>query len=370
MEKEFKINEKKEILNVLMEDDFCDLTTSEINIAKKRFGILTRKHTLEEIGKDYDVTRERIRQIETTIVKKMIVANQKNEILIKLKNSIIDFVKQYGGIVEEYFLINKYFENLDENEKRFVEFLLSRLFSNELVQYKTKIEKKTFYRLTEIAIDSLERVSNEVSKVLESVKEPMSFDDILGKLEINGVLNSVSEKLSDLYDSSKEGSKEFFKRALESYLHTSDIFKRNVVGLWGVGKWKTISPKRMADKIYIVFKKTNTPLHFKEITKLINESGFDKKPARDVTIHNELILDDRYVLVGRGIYALKEWGYRRGNVSDVIADVLKENKLGLSKDEIYKEVLKQKIVKESTIYLSLTSDKRFKKITGGKYQLI
>lgn len=368
--KEIRINEKKVVLNSLMQDLFLDLSDNEASIAKKRFGILTRKHTLEEIGQDYGVTRERIRQIENVIVKKVIVLNEKNENLVNLKNSIIEFVKEYGGIVEEYFLIDRFFENLNEDEERFVEFLLSKVLSNELVEYKTKNEKKSYYRLKEVAMDSLDKISDEVAKILESVKEPLTFDSIVDKLEANGVVKYVEEKLKDLYDSSKDDGKAFFKKALESYLYTSDVVKQNVIGLWGVGKWKTISPKRMADKIYIVLKKTGKPLHFKEITNLINESKFDKKPARDVTIHNELILDDRYVLVGRGIYALQEWGYKRGNVNDVIADVLKNSKNALTKAEIYVEVSKQKIVKESTIYLSLTSDKRFKKVVGGKYELI
>ena len=364
---EIRIDEKRVDLDYLMNNVFFDLAKNEETIIKKRFGITDRKHTLEEIGQDYGVTRERIRQIENAVIKKIIVVNKKNETLIKLKNSVISFVKQYGGFVEECFLIDKYFENLNAEEKKFVEFLLSKIFADELVQYKTKANK-IYYKLKDVTSESLEKVLGEVNKILEDIKEPLKFDDIFEKLEINGVVDSVSNKLRDFYENSKEDGKTFFKRTLESYLNVSDKLKKNVVGLWGIGEWKTISPKRVTDKIYIVLKRAGKPLHFKEITALINESKFDKKAARDVTIHNELILDDRYVLVGRGMYALKEWGYKRGNVGDVIFDVLSGGK-SLTKKEIFDEVSKQKIVKESTIYLSLTNDKRFKKVTGGKYEI-
>lgn len=365
--KEIKINEKRVDLDYLMDNVFLDLQKNEETIIKKRFGITDRKHTLEEIGQDYGVTRERIRQIENAVIKKIVLVNKKNETLTKLKNSIINFVKQYGGFVEECFLIDRYFENLNEGERKFVEFLLSKIFADELVQYKTK-SNKIYYKLKDVTNESLEKVLDEVNTILKEIKEPLKFEDIFEKLEMSGVVDNVSSKLKNMLNESKEDNKVFFKRALESYLNVSDSIKRNVVGLWGIGEWKTISPKRVTDKIYIVLKKAGTPLHFKEITKLINESKFDKKPAKDVTIHNELILDDRYVLVGRGMYALKEWGYKRGNVSDIIYEVLKGK--SLTKKEIFDEVSKQKIVKESTIYLSLTNDKRFKKVAGGKYEIV
>ncbi|HOC96575.1 MAG TPA: sigma factor-like helix-turn-helix DNA-binding protein [bacterium] len=365
--KEIKINEKRNDLDYLMDNIFSDLPKNEQDIIKKRFGITDRKHTLEEIGQEYGVTRERIRQIENAVIKKIITINKKNETLIKLKNSIIEFVKEYGGFAEECFLIDKYFESLNENEKKFVEFLLSKIFADELVQYKTK-NNKIYYRLKEVTTESLDKVLNEVNKVLEDIKEPLQFDDIFERLKMSGVVDDVSRKLQAFVSESREDTQEFFRKVLESYLNVSDTIKKNVVGLWGIGEWKTISPKRVTDKIYIVLKKAGKPLHFKEITRLINESKFDKKPARDVTIHNELILDDRYVLVGRGIYALKEWGYKRGNVGDIIYEILSRGK-PLTKKEIFDEVSKQKIVKESTIYLALTNDKRFRKTSDNKYEL-
>lgn len=353
----------------LMKDVFSYLSEQEVDITKKRFGIYERKHTLEEIGKSYGVTRERIRQIEGAIVKKIVNLNQKNEKLKELKDSIIKFVKEYGGIVEEYFLIDKFFKELNDNEKSFVEFLLSKVLIEDLEQEKTKDGSKVFYKLKGFAFSSLEVIINQVVKVLDEVKEPLFIDNILEKLNLSNILDSVDGKLLDIYNQSEEDSKELFKKTLESYLNVSDAVKKNVFGLWGTKTWKTISPKRMSDKIYMILQKEGKPLHFKDITKIINESGFDKKPARDVTVHNELIIDDRYVLVGRGIYALKSWGYKKGAVADIIEEILKDKGESMTKAEILEEVSKQRIVKDSTIYLSLTNDKRFKKISTGRYDL-
>ncbi len=353
----------------LMKDIFSYLSEQEIDITKKRFGIFERKHTLEEIGKNYGVTRERIRQIEGTIVKKIVSLNQKNEKLKELRDSIIKFVKEYGGIVEEYFLIDKFFNGLNDNEKSFVEFLLSKVLIEDLIQQKTKDGSKIFYQLKGFASNLLDKTIKDVVDVLEDIKEPLHIDDIFAKLDFKKIIQNVDKKVLDLYKTSDIDDNTFFKKTLESYLNVSDSVKRNVFGMWGTKSWKTVSPKRMSDKIYLILSREGKPLHFKEITEKINESGFDKKPARDVTVHNELIIDDRYVLVGRGIYALKSWGYKKGAVADIIEEIIKENNGPMTKSDILEKVSKQRIVKDSTIYLSLTNDKRFKKISAGKYDL-
>ena len=48
------------------------LTPREEKVLKMRFGIdVASEHTLEEVGKDFSVTRERIRQIEVKALKKL-----------------------------------------------------------------------------------------------------------------------------------------------------------------------------------------------------------------------------------------------------------------------------------------------------------
>ncbi len=160
-----------------------------------------------------------------------------------------------------------------------------------------------------------------------------------------------------------------FDRIINSYLIISKKINQNILGEWGLSNWNTVSPKRMGDKAYLVLKKSGKPLHFTEITNLINQSGFDKKTAYPATIHNELILDDRYVLVGRGIYALKEWGYQPGTVIDIVLDILSKSPTPLTKEEIIKKVLEQRMVRKSTILLALTAKEKIKKLPDGTYTL-
>ena len=111
-------------------------------------------------------------------------------------------------------------------------------------------------------------------------------------------------------------------------------------------------------------------MHFTDIAKAINETGFDHKTAYPATVHNELILDSKYVLVGRGTYALSEWGYLPGVVADVIERVMRDAGEPLTKDEIVERVLKQRVVKSSTVALALMNRKRFTKLPGSRYRLV
>lgn len=110
-------------------------------------------------------------------------------------------------------------------------------------------------------------------------------------------------------------------------------------------------------------------MHFSDIAKAIKGSSFKRKDVTTQAIHNELIKDKRFVLIGRGIYALDNWGYSKGTVSDIIADVLQDAKEPLHRDEIVKRVLKSRQVKETTILLNLQSKPQFKRVAKATYVL-
>ncbi len=158
-------------------------------------------------------------------------------------------------------------------------------------------------------------------------------------------------------------------KPLYSLLKAVAELEQNKFGHWGHTDSREIKPKTINDKIYLVLKHNGKPMHYEEISKTINETGFDGKKVNTATVHNELILDSKYVLVGRGLYALKEWGYTKGTVADVITEILKKTKQPMTKKEITEEVMKQRMVKKTTIDLALMNKKRFERLTGNKYAL-
>ena len=98
-------------------------------------------------------------------------------------------------------------------------------------------------------------------------------------------------------------------------------------------------------------------------------SDFKRKNVTIQAIHNELIKDPRFVLIGRGIYALDSWGYKKGTVSDIIVEIMKKAKKPLTREEIVKEVLHARKVKETTILLNLQNKNLFIKVDKNSYTL-
>jgi Holliday junction resolvasome RuvABC DNA-binding subunit len=143
----------------------------------------------------------------------------------------------------------------------------------------------------------------------------------------------------------------------------------NLKDRWGLTKWPTVNPKNIRDKIYVILQENGKPLHFSDIAKAIKNSDFRRKDVTTQAIHNELIKDGRFVLIGRGIYALKDWGYSKGTVADIITDILKKEDGPLHRDEIVRRVLKHRQVKETTILLNLQGKPRFKRVAKATYAL-
>ncbi|HEY4474411.1 MAG TPA: hypothetical protein VJC06_00605, partial [Candidatus Paceibacterota bacterium] len=162
---------------------------------------------------------------------------------------------------------------------------------------------------------------------------------------------------------------DFNQKHLATYLTISKSVGKNIFNEIGLVSWPEVRPKGVRDKSYLVLKKENSPKHFGEIAKLINLAGFQGKKANVQTVHNELIKDSRFVLVGRGMYALSEWGYKSGTVKDVLVDLLKNSSKPMLKTALLTKVMNARMVKENTILLNLQDSKTFVKNEDGSYEL-
>ena len=351
-----------------------NLSNKESDILSRRFGLLGKqRETLEQIGKYYDITRERIRQIEAATIKKIKeLKNFKEQIEIAEQNTV-HLLESYGGIMEENFLLNEIGHpesGREERQNQTSQFILNHLLNDKIEAIKSDAELLTGWKLPAISLSLIKQAVKELVDIIEQKEKLLKIDSLLDTFQQGNFYKDNKQQILALkLGASEEKLEREIDQIINSYLRISKKVDQNILGEWGLINWNTISPRRMSDKVYLVLRKTEKPLHFTEITDLINKSSFDKKTAYPATIHNELILDDRYVLVGRGIYALKEWGYKAGTVMDVIIDILKNSDKPLTKEEIVKAVLDQRIVRKSTIYLALTNKEKIKKLPDGKYIL-
>lgn len=318
------------------------------DVIEKRYGLGmdTNKMTLEAIGKKYGITRERVRQIEENSLSSI----RKSDQFVEYKDSFTELhnvIVELGGVMSEKDLLDRL--SNDESTRNHLHFLL--VLGNE---FKKAKENEHFVHRWTVDTD----LSKKVESSIQSLYKSISPDQIISEEEIiEAFLNEVKE-LADKYQ-----DQEVVKR----WLGISKKIDRNPLGEWGRADSPNINVKGIRDYAFLVIRKHGSPIHFREVADEINKT-FGKK-AHVATCHNELIKDPRFVLVGRGLYALKDWGYASGVVRDVIKELLEKHG-PLTKDEIVSKVLKERYVKENTIMVNLQNPKHFKKTGDGKYTAV
>ncbi len=351
-----------------------ELSEREREVLQKRYQLtsdVAQKNTLKQIGDTYGITRERVRQIEREAINKLdkltALESYKAQ-LDELEASLQTFMERKGGLVVEKDLVNEYvadnhsFDTLHQNAFLFViEFLIDSIDRVE--------ESDDFYahwRLTELAHDDFNKIVTEVINQFEQSKQ-VSEEEALFNLVKERLLTDLKvDFLKSLFEKHTDLQPE---AVIASYLATTKKVEKNILGHWGLAEWPEVKPKKLSDKIHLIFKRSAKPLHFRDVAQNINEAGFDRKNICAATVHNELIANGGYVLIGRGIYARKEWGYTPGTVADIIAEIIRQTGKPMSKEEIYAEVLKQRQVNPSTIYLSLINKDKFQKHGNGLFDV-
>ncbi len=309
-----------------------DLPGRTKDVILRRFGLQEsgQPETLESIGDSYQITRERVRQIEKEGLKKLSKKINNYENVFNTFNEKIDL---FGGLKREdrlLFILG----DRSYHDANYVSFLLS--LGDSFDKNRETDELHPHWLTDKSSLSIAEDIIQNSYDKLKSIKKPVPL-----------------EKL--------KSSPDYPTHKFISYLEISKDVKQGPQGLFGLKNWPEVSPRGVKDMAYIALKKKGKPLHFKKVAKLIGE---DTNPQ---TVHNELIKDDRFVLVGRGIYALKEWGYKEGEVKDVIKRIIEKADRPLSKDEIVNKVLKKRMVKKNTVIQNLSNKKYFKRTSDGKY---
>jgi len=316
----------------------------EREIIARRFGLFERKETLEQIGELLGITRERVRQLEKAVITRLKSTAEQDLPHIKdIQTRFVAELEKLGKASRVSDLSAKLTKDNTRTDQARIAFLT--LLCPSLVVID---ENDHFYHSVGLAsLHSEKQMKDQVTKIIDAIKkiaEPAAIDKVA-----TAVKDSDEAHVAALASTSKQ-------------LATLN-------GRWGLVKWPMVNPKNIRDKIYVILYEKGKPLHFNDIASAIKGSEFKRKDVTTQAIHNELIKDGRFVLIGRGIYALKEWGYEKGTVADIITEVLTKAGEPLHRDEIVKRVLKSRHVKETTILLNLQGKAQFKRVAKATYAL-
>ncbi len=318
------------------------------DVLEKRYGLSTdgEKLTLEAIGQAYGITRERVRQIENhgiTAIQKSDSYSEFAPVFEELQRIIAELG---GGIIAEDILLEEMTN--DPVLRNHIYFLL--------------VVGAPFYRSKESGgyahrWFTEKKVADAVERALKNLAKSINKDELVSEDEI---ISRFRAELADGTDVDDE-------RVLKRWLMISRQIARNPLGEWGDATSPNVRVKGIRDYAYLVVKRHGSPMHFREVAEAI-EGLFEKK-AHTATTHNELIKDERFVLVGRGLYALTEWGYSAGVVKDVLQEILKKHG-PLSREEIIDKVRKERYVKDNTIVVNLQDHNLFKRLPNGSYTVL
>jgi len=315
----------------------------EVMLYRYGLGKEDKRMTLDAIGQIYGITRERVRQIENYAlinIRKSVEYSKEKAVFTELET----LLHSLGGIVVEDDFLGHVTK--DKSLQNHIYFLL--VVGEPFRKFKEDDDFRHRWHVNEV-------LAKKVEEALRKLYSNLNNQDLLPESEM------VSKFLTHLEDvSEKYKNQEVVKR----WLQISKAIGKNPLGDWGVSASPNIKTKGMRDYAFLVIRKHGSPIHFREVAKQIG-SMFNKK-AHVATTHNELIKDSRFVLVGRGLYALAEWGYAPGVVRDVIKSVLVKNG-AMTKEEIIDKVMKERYVKENTIIVNLQNPKYFKRDKDSKY---
>ncbi|MDP3975256.1 MAG: sigma factor-like helix-turn-helix DNA-binding protein [Candidatus Jorgensenbacteria bacterium] len=333
-------------IDQFLEDCFTMLSPKQRRVVVGRFGLKGgTKITLQEIGTELGVTRERVRQIEAQTMKKLapLVRDQAKTFV----TGAVKHLESVGGV------------RRDDN---FIEDLRAALLKND--RGAKNLAEKVRFVLLAAGEPRYVPATDEMHAYWASA--PAAEKKFL----------DFTKKITDFFK--KAGTKKIIDDKAHlalckdmvtcHYLSIPKHIGTNVFGDVGLREWPEIEPKTVRDKAYLVLKKHQEPLHFEDIAKHIAKFRLAAKPAHVQTVHNELIKDPRFVLVGRGIYGLGEHGYERGTVREVIVKLLKRNG-PMDAKRVLTLVNEQRFLKQNTVLLALQNRKHFMRLDDGRYRV-
>lgn len=331
------------------------LADRERDVLERRYGLLGdgTAYTLAAIGDRYHITRERVRQIEALALS-LAGKHKEHQAIVTFVDRAVRLLRERGGVErEDAFFASLAMasgeKNMGPRLRNAMTFLLE--FSGKLSSYREDDRFHTFWYFQPSHRTELVQFVKKMSALVGPARHKLFIEP------------------AQFVASAAHIGKQFRLDAPAAmrWVEASKQFAVNEYGIYGLSVWPEISPCTARDWAYLVLKKEQKPLHFVDLSERIRK--FRKGKQTNIqTVHNELIKDERFVLVGRGTYGLSEFGIVPGTAREVLAHFLK--RYGpLTFRELARTVLNERIFKESTLLINLQNKDSFKKLADGRYTL-
>lgn len=321
-----------------------------LDIVKRRYGfVMGEKETLEEIGKSYGLSRERIRQIQQKAFRRM--SHPSNASRRPIINLMERMLFDNGCLVSDQdadSLVSQIFANQPFDGSSLLDLFadLGWIQSHRIGDLSFYAPKINGFKL----IDFME----DIFELLKKSAEPLSPTSILNKLppikEIRddrlNLLNLITKNCSlDPRIETKIAGK------FSTYRMT-----KYVVNLW-------------IPLIIQVLEEAQTPLYYTEIADRVNDkvisSNRHLEPRR---AHSLLIENSSFAHVGiRGTYGLIKWGLRKESTGELAIECIEKAGFPLHWEQIYNYISRFKDSPKMNIRSILDQSGKFEKKGTGFY---
>ena len=330
------------------------LDTRSKDVLSSRFGLdRAETFTLAKIGEKYGITRERVRQLEAVAVRAATHAFTNDKTFAGFVSVAQKALRRNGGA---------------QRNDLFCAALATTTLAGSghvpsaVVQNQIRFLLETLggfgYASDDAQCHSFWYLSREHRQRTMGAVDRLAA--LFGSQRTVLAAAGGSEKLLKDF-AKKEGMS---NDAVAQHTFVSKRFAKNIFGDFGLADWPEVQPKTARDWAHLMLKKEGKALHFSDIAKRVN--GVRDRRVHHQTVHNELIKDPGFVLVGKGMYGLREHGYEPGVAREVIHRVLKTHG-PLASAEVVKKVLETRFYQPNTVLINLQNKKHFVRLPSGEY---
>lgn len=331
-----------------------DLSDREREILERYAGIRSEKEKLASIGRDFGITRERVRQLKEKSIKRVLrnfeQQNYKKEFFQFLKERTNSLSFRSENYLEKILL---YEDKFAVFEIRIIQFLIQ--IHPEIPYYPEDQNYYSYFATKKEAFISAQHALNRIKNYFEKNKKKIHPEEVILHITEQEIKNHFHKKPS-----------------LEEELEIISLIRvlaKNPFGYFGHIQHHLINPKALKHKIFLILHNAKKPLHYSEIYQILeklsqqSEDSFIpnawRKQYTVESIKNELIKNKEFVFVGKGSYGLKEWGLEQGSAKDLLFKMLKKEKK-ISLEMLWKKISNLRNIKKTSFLIYLKSSPRIK----------
>jgi hypothetical protein len=318
-------------------------------VIRWRYGLDGEELSLQEVGEQLDVTRERARQLEKRALDHLRMPNNRAAIrpLVAL---VVHLLEEADGLMNEAQIETALRQELVVKN---VDPVGVVHLMREMTDRLRWIRGTQAWGLKAAPLREVGPTQMRLAKVLEEERVPLPVEEVIDRFKATSYHRNRQDALQDGF--------------IGACLRVAPEICVDGDGQCSLKQWEG----HRLDEMILALRGIGEPAHYTEIAEKTNallEPGMQTS-AHNIHAHMQR-LADIFVRVGHGVYGLAEWDlHDDGSLANAAHRVLSEAGKPLSHDIIADRVLETWEARRSSVHVALQTDDRFVRIGPSVYWL-